>query len=272
MGLSPWQILAAAEVRYCIVTLFLLWILLCLLFKRLPILDKPLGSAHQVVVLLPFCYLAFQGSRLWLFDDGFAAAFADDRVFGFYAPAQSLVLVFFGFQVWDLTVTLVTPELCKPDAIIHHSVSGVLALIGLSAGTSGFLLYYGAFFFGFSEVSSVPLAAVDIFRMNKRLASAMPSVNEACRVSFAALFLGIRCAYWPFVAFDFWRQTLASGAPFSLLSVWWAANIGLTLLQYYWGMLIVKGIIKMVTGKKDSEGDAGSSGDGPLLEGGSTLQ
>merc|ERR1712226_1173397 len=68
------------------------------------------------------------------------------------------------------------------------------------------------------------------------------------RICFAIFFLGFRCVYWPIVTLDFWKATLKSSAPKSLLIFWYICNVGLTLLQYFWGILIVKGIIKKLRG------------------------
>merc|ERR1719174_2902381 len=85
--------------------------------------------------------------------------------------------------------------------------------------------------------------------MHKDLTAHFPKTNEACRICFAVSFLAIRCVYWPFVTVDFWVNSLHSGAPVPLLIFWYFVNIFLTALQYFWGFLVLKGIIKMAKGK-----------------------
>jgi len=109
-------------------------------------------------------------------------------------------------------------------------------------------------------VSSVPLAVVDFFRMHKSLAEKYSTINEMARVAFAVLFLLIRCIYWPFVCVDFWRNSLKSDAPGLLLVIWYVANIGMTLLQYFWGALVVKGIIRKAKGQTACEDNVVVSG------------
>jgi len=167
-------------------SLFSLWMILSFLFRRVPAFkEKPKGTAHQFLVFVPFVFLAAKGTYMWFFDKEFAAAFKDDKIYGNYQDAQNLVQVMFAFQIWDFVTTLVTKELRAAPHLCHHGASATLALIGLLNGPHGFLMYYGAFFFGVSEISSMPLAFVDLFRMNKDLASQYPKINEACRVSFA---------------------------------------------------------------------------------------
>lgn len=236
--------------------LFIAWGILVLAFSQMSIFkDKPRGAAHQFVVAIPFTYLCVEGIRLWFFDAGFRVAFADDRVFGYYPPAYEMAVMIGAFQFWDFVTTLVSKELCKFQHLAHHGVTFALTMSATTNGPHGFVLYYIPFFVGVSEVSSVPLAFVDLFRMFKPLAEAAPAVNEAFRVSFAVSFLIVRCVYWPFVCVDFWRHLLASSAPFYLTVWWYMANIGMTGLQYFWGWLVVKGIWKLIKGDKSNRDD-----------------
>lgn len=241
--------------------LFVTWMILSFRFARIETFSQtPKGTAHQVVVIVPFLFLAVRGTWLWFFDERFNAAFKHDKVYGYNQDAQNLVLVMFAFQVWDFVTTVVTKELRMVQHLIHHGACCVIALIVLMNGPHGCLLYYTAFFFGVTEVSSVPLAVVDFFRMHKSLAEKYSTVNEMVRVAFAVLFLLIRCIYWPFVCVDFWINSLNSGAPELLLVIWYIANIGMTCLQYYWGALVVKGIIRKLKGHTACEDNVVVSG------------
>jgi len=230
--------------------LFTIWMILSFLFRRVEAFrSKPYASAHQFVLLVPFLFLAVQGTRMWFFDAKFWTAFKDDKIYGDYQDSTNLVLMMFAFQVWDFVISLVTKELRLAQHLGHHGTTAVLALSALLNGPHGFSMYYAAFFFGVSEISSVPLAGVDLFRMHKDLSAHFPKTNEACRICFAVSFLAIRCVYWPFVTVDFWVNSLRSDAPVPLLAFWYVVNIGLTGLQYFWGFLVLKGIIKLAKGK-----------------------
>merc|ERR1719162_2958404 len=140
--------------------------------------------------------------------------------------------------------------------LVHHGSSVVICLVALFNGPHGFLMYQAPFFFGVSEISSLPLAFMDLFRYSKELSDKHPTIKEAMSVSFASLFLVFRCVYWPFVTVDFWMSMYASTAPWWLKATWYFFNVGLTLLQYYWGYLIVKAIIKKLKGGETGGGDA----------------
>jgi len=235
--------------------LFAAQAILTLACRRAPRLQEfPMENAHGLVVLVPFVYLAVTGTQMWFFDADFQAAFAEDKIYGCYAPAYGLVRVMFAFQLWDFAITVVATKLpTRAQALAHHASASLLAYMGLSCGTHGFCLYYGAFFFGASEISSIFLAFVDLFRQNKQLAKDCHSFNETARVLFAVSFLSLRCIYWPFVCYSFWRNLLSSMAPMGLKAVWMGFNLGLTGLQYYWGSLVVKGVIKLLQGSSDDK-------------------
>lgn len=258
MALSVAEVIVAPWFGAWFCGLFITWMILSFLFRHIPAFKaKPKATAHQFVVFVPFAFLALQGAHLWFFDPKFAAAFKHDRIYGGYQDSQNLVLMMFAFQIWDFVTTLVTKELCAAQHLAHHGLTSCLALMGLVNGPHGFLMYYAAFFFGVSEISSLFLTWVDFFRTNKALASEFPKTNEVMRVCFAVTFLILRCVYWPVVSVDFWMNAIKSDAPKPLLVCWLGANLCLTLLQYFWGFLIVKGIIKLLRGdKSDPREDA----------------
>merc|ERR1712190_190524 len=84
---------------------------------------------------------------------------------------------------------------------IHHIVTILVASILLFRKL---LMCYGSFFFGVSELSSIPLIVVDHFHdlanPRKGGSRALEKLNNTSRVMFAVFFLLIRCVYWPYVA------------------------------------------------------------------------
>mmetsp|Transcript_114339 Transcript_114339/g.210170 ORF Transcript_114339/g.210170 Transcript_114339/m.210170 type:complete len:282 (+) Transcript_114339:79-924(+) len=239
-----------------IIGLFVAFISLSMAFQKSSFFkDKPIAAAHQVVVIVPFTFLAVRGTWLWFFDPDFVAAFDEDKVFGKYLPSLEFVCVMLAFQIWDFSSTFAMCKELKGQAqhIAHHASVILLCCSAVLSGTHGFLLYYAPFFFGVAEISSLPLAFMDLFKYSKPLAEAYPVVFENVRTSFAVLFLLLRCIYWPFVSVDFWRAMLASDAPLGLQILWYFFNLALTLLQFYWGSLVVKGIIKMLKGQNPIE-------------------
>jgi hypothetical protein len=101
---------------------------------------------------------------------------------------------------------------------------------------------------GLSELSSLPLAFVDFFKQFPKVRAKYPGFNEFVRVLFAASFLPIRGLYWPYASYTFWVHALkaldeGSTAPTFVIYTFMVCNIIMTLLQWFWASLVIKGIL-----------------------------
>ena len=130
--------------------------------------------------------------------------------------------------------------------LLHHCI---IVLVGMILATCnlGFRVY-APFFCGVAELSSVPLVIM------KGLAKGRRKGYHASRVVFAATFLSVRIVAWlVFVRLyliDLMNVISLSGKKMGIaVLVPWGATIPvliLTLLQLYWGLVIVKDVVKMV--------------------------
>ena len=140
--------------------------------------------------------------------------------------------------------------------LVHHVLTLALCVASVCYQFVG---GFTPFFIGMSEISSIALAFVDVFKFFPKLRESFPATNQLMRNVFAVLFISIRVFYWPVVAFFFWRASLLElSAPEPLrypLWLYWLfllSNAFLTLMQLYWGSLIFKALSKMLKGGKDS--------------------
>jgi len=114
--------------------------------------------------------------------------------------------------------------------------------------------FYAIPFMGVPELSSLPLAFVDLFKQFPSVRGRFPMTNELVRNVFAATFLALRGFYWPYCAIAFWRTTLAAidagTVPFSdtVTNIFLGSNVFMTLLQWYWSSIILKAIVQKLTG------------------------
>ena len=126
----------------------------------------------------------------------------------------------------------------------HHATTLLLAMLG---DDPPLLHYYGFFFFGVGQLSSVPLALVEVAKM---LGAA--SVETAGKGAFACAFLIIRTVLWPLLSLQFWSDTITTmrngGRSLGPLAVFLVANIFLTSLQVAWTGQIVRAIRDMIKG------------------------
>mmetsp|Transcript_15803 Transcript_15803/g.38954 ORF Transcript_15803/g.38954 Transcript_15803/m.38954 type:complete len:270 (-) Transcript_15803:165-974(-) len=208
--------------------------------------SNPGFAAHQLCFLVCMSFCAIYGCWLWANH----AAGIDDKVYGYSSGASFLSAFNCAFQVYDLVISISVQTLRKTDRIVHHVVALILAFWSYHYRL---LLYYSIFFFGVSEVSSVFLTFVEFFKefpplRNPALNPNLAQFNEISRIVFACLFLSIRVVYWPYLSMQFWGDTLNAiwtGKPhFFELTCVLLANIGLTILQFHWGILILQQIRK----------------------------
>jgi hypothetical protein len=176
----------------------------------------------------------------------------------FYGKSQfvedHLIAPMLAYQGWNLLLCFLNKDLMDPAMIGHHLVTGSLAYFGLAP----YLHYHGLFFFGFAEVTNIPLTFVDIFKYMPELKEKIPIFNEVCRITFAVSFIIIRLIIWPFISFDFVKGSIAllqSGKAHSnfVVGFFVFANVFLTGLQFFWGSKIFGFLFKKKSkDKKDS--------------------
>lgn len=218
--------------------------------------QKVMTTAHEMVACLPNTYLAISGICLWFFDPEFAKQFHADPLHNAPASAVQLCIVMMAYQCWDFVICLASSDLRTPVNLAHHSGVIVVAIIALLAD---FGVSYGIFFFGFAEISSVPLGIMNIFKANKELAASWKSLNELSGACFALLFLLVRNIYWPMVTFNLFSDTVNAGVGLPLLVAVVGGGSAFLLLQFFWGWLIVRKIIAILRNPKsaqDSDSDA----------------
>lgn len=212
--------------------------------------EKPQLAAHFVVTLFAFIGFAVYGTALWFSGVGFGAdTCVSDHITGFCEGSATITHGMMAFQIYEVLLALWVPKLRGPtgDMLAHHVAT--LSLASLGAGY-GYLHFYAPFFFGLTEISSVPLAFMDLFKFFKPLQTEMPAAFEGVRTVFAAIFLVVRNLYWPYVCAEFWRDSMtelgaaAPRQPKGVVIAFLAANILLTGLQFFWGSKIVKAIVE----------------------------
>jgi len=214
-------------------------------------------AAHFVATLVGFVAFATYGTSLWvttpyLNDEPCVA----DHIAGTCSEGARLAHAMMAFQAYEVLLALWVPKLRgqNGDMLVHHVATLTLATLGAGYG---YLEHLAPFFFGLTELSSVPLAFMDLFKFYPALKKAMPLTNENVRTAFVVFFIPVRIVYWPYVCSEFWQDSFAElqsespRQPTALVVTFLVANILLTGLQFFWGFLIAKGVVKMIRGQKD---------------------
>ncbi len=158
-----------------------------------------------------------------------------------------------GYNLWSLPLGLIMQE---PVAMMGHHIA-VLCVGSLSCFSMHGFRYHAPFFFGVIEISSVPLSVMNFCKDHKdMMAPKFPILCAAVKPVFAITFLVVRVILWLPQILDVLRisgllgYTCPSGDYVCRTAIgsFWLSAFFLTLLQIFWGSLVVKGILSIVMG------------------------
>lgn len=159
---------------------------------------------------------------------------------------EHLIYPMITFQGWNVLLCFFCKDLRDPAMIGHHLVTASLAYFGLHP-----YLHGGAmFFFGVAELTNIPLTVYDVFKYFKTIGfiEKYPLTYSLSSQIFGVSFIILRLIVWPYKSYQFWvgsMDLLTTGKAHSnfVVGFFLVANIFLTLLQFYWGSLIVGSLI-----------------------------
>jgi len=178
------------------------------------------------------------------------------RLFGYLPEAEDLAAISFCFQTWDFFISLIIPEHATYLMLGHHIMAATVSFCSIQYQ---YLHYYGIFFLGITEVSSIFLVYV-------HLAKYFPPVPDTlfdkwvaivCGPMFFLSFLYYRVfVWWP----ESWRlfrdvkavvssgqaQKFRPGSTW-VLYLFLALNLPLGLIQLYWTTIIFEEAHKVVS-------------------------
>ena len=233
----------------------------------------PSFTAHQIVVIPVLFYLSIQGLRDFNIREVLGATAttttAVERVTSpMHGHFSEFVLGMMFF--WDIPTGLCTPALREVPMILHHIGMFVTAAISMGILSNGvpIFAYYAPFYFGIVEISSIPLIIVDIFHpkhkawnmylnSNERSGWIM-KLNDTARPLFALLFILVRMVAFPYISImGVLRDALhvtslpleqRNNVPNLPLYIIAFLNVAFSCLQFYWGTLLIRQIIKLLKG------------------------
>lgn len=169
-----------------------------------------------------------------------------------------------GYNLWALPVGIFKVDE-NPFMILHHI--SVLTSTSMACYSNIGYAIYSAYIFGMAELSSVPLAIMNLFKDRKEYTKKNFAVTFAIvKVWFAVSFLVLRVivptpmildlmrsSFLVFSTMTFWKQTefIDGTESFGPLKITYCGfdflmKLSLGFLQYYWATLVVSGLAKMI--------------------------
>lgn len=220
-------------------------------FSGSPLAKQPHLAAHFLPQLVGFLALAYYGGGAWINDMPPVETAIGDYLY----VGERVSCIMIAFQMYEIAATIPAKRLrgLYYEMVGHHCITLLLSVLAYHYQAYH---YWAPCFMGMAEISSVPLAFVDFFKMFPAVKAALPTTNELSRNCFAALFLPIRGVYWPYSSYKFWRTSLAFLAavpmaaqpPSAVVYTFCACNVVMTLLQWYWASLILKALFQLLRG------------------------
>jgi hypothetical protein len=220
------------------------FVILCVIFRAFNFNEKTKAGtlqadffSYEAVCLVCVSYLSFYGWSIWL---GYTGDINELHSKGAYVDSglviNHVVAPMFFYQLFNFGACLYIKDFRDFPGLAHHAIAAVSALF--SAGP--FWVYYAVYYFGCSEISSVPLVFVEIFSKFPTYRHFFPNVNFYCRVMFASLFIVVRVIYFPILGISYWvdsARLLIRGEVHSYFVFCFCvfAQIFMTGLQLFWG-------------------------------------
>jgi len=199
--------------------------------------------------IIAICYYSLDAGPLhWLWEQ---PATLRERMYGFDPSAEKICLLQMALQIYAIATALLTrhPLLLTPVALTHHVLTG----LSMCAAMHPFGHSRVNVFFGITELSTIPLEVIDLFKGFKELRMQCPKVDLACKAAFALSFFGLRIGLVTYHSVGFQRdlyELYATGTAHSQAVVALSAlfNAMIVALQFYWSTLIVKGMRRALGG------------------------
>lgn len=230
--------------------------------------DEPGFTAHQVVAIMYMLLASVVGGAAFLSGSLWPTS-AEGALLTPDGTTRFLAAVLFGELVcWDIPTCIQIPKLRKQvDILVHHVAMAVVAYVAMMYAP----IFYGCFYFGISEASTVPLSLNEGFAAahdslqkadpdSPRLGS-LASLRDAFQVLAALSFVAFRGIGFTWVTCcRLLPDTLAvihsAGSLKLPLLFHLGAGIAFNALQLYWLFLLVMYTVR--SGFGGSRSDSGT--------------
>ncbi|CAB9511259.1 TLC domain [Seminavis robusta] len=180
----------------------------------------------------------------------------EGRLFGYLPESEQLAAINFSFQFWDFFISLLIPEHRTPLMLGHHTAASVVCFMSLQ---HQMLHYYGVFFLGVTEFSSLFLVLIDLAKFfPPEPETTFDTISGLCGPLFAASFTVYRVVLWWKVSLLLWQDcyhVVTKGSSDALrpgknyvLYIFLFLNVPLGLLQLYWFGIILDAVRNILAG------------------------
>lgn len=205
--------------------------------------------SYDIICFLVISYLTYWGWAIWYGYGGEIDRLEAGGAFAGSAVVQDRLLTPMAcFQLYNFIACVYIVDFRDYLAWAHHLITMTIACFSMSPCWQ----YYGVFFFGCTETSTLPLIIVEVFKLIPRYRDRFPTTNTVCRVLFALCFLVVRLVWLPMVCFEFFiacysMLSSVSGMLYAAFIFYLTVDVFMVGLQYYWGFGIFRFVMASFT-------------------------
>jgi hypothetical protein len=201
----------------------------------------------------------------WLNPSSAVFATASSRLLQPSPTGRWLAAVITGsFVGWDIPTSLGVKTLRKPDVIVHHLFTALIAFWGATILPMHYILFY----LGVAEVSSIPLVVCDQLAQNMRISTrdtkrheSFQRVHDFAQLIAALAFTVVRAYGFTKITLvnflpDCWtvlRSRAALGLTRPILKALMVFSAAFTSLQLYWFSEMLKVIFSKSSDGREEE-------------------
>jgi hypothetical protein len=201
-------------------------------------------TSYELISAGSCLFLGLSGIGIWFLDYGNIMSVKENIYSNNDAIIDFVVVPMFFYQVWNTCCCLLIEKYRTFPNLLHHVTTATCSIVCMTP----LHLYYITYFFGLSEVSSVPLCFVLILQQLKIEGG---FVKTLCEALFGLTFFTFRIFYFLYVMKDFWhdcwsvyQKSLSSNVE-HMGGIWtlFIISVIITLFQFYFAQKIISSLM-----------------------------
>ncbi len=202
--------------------------------------------AYEFTSFLAVTYLALAGVVAWF--ELFGVDISDAKAQPLFGRSDfitdHIISLLAAYQGWNCILCLILRELRTVQMLSHHVFALVLAVCAMDS----FLNYWTIYFFGITELSSIPLSGITILTHLLGKEKENHPLYKFSKMSFAFSFTVVRIVFWTPYFVHCIQQSFKhyfSGELYPpYFFIFTSISSLLTVLQYMWFGKIIKNLLR----------------------------
>ncbi len=216
--------------------------------------------AYELVAGLSALYICAAGLLIWFNKLGNIDSLTGDNPMYPYlrdsAVETHILIPMVSYQIVNFFLSFYINDFRSWLGLIHHASAVSIAYYSI---ISPVWQYYGVYFCGICELSSVPFAIAETFSKFEKYRVKFVLLNQVSRVLFVILFWTLRVAIFLYMSKKFWSDCYTvyyidqSVQSMPIFVFYLCSNVFMNALQIFWGFQMFGYLEKTISTKDDNK-------------------